>query len=196
MTVLERPLSGLPPEALALLGDLGRQAGTILEYGAGGSTVELADLGEGRLFSVETSAAWAAELRAWFAAHPTRRSVVVHHVDVGPVGRWGFPLGHAAWDRFHHYPTSVWDRHDFVHPDLVVIDGRFRLACFLTTALRIERPVTVLWDDYRDRREYHAAERYARPTKMAGRTALFRLEPQILRPSDLSWVLDAFTRPR
>jgi hypothetical protein len=76
----------------------------------------------------------------------------------------------------------------------VLIDGRFRAACFLTVLLRIERPVAVYWDDYASRPAYHDVERYARPAEVVGRMARFDLSPMTMPPRDLTCVMDVFTR--
>ncbi len=190
----DRPRLTLPEAEAAFLRDGLSGAGVVLEYGMGGSTVLAAETAGRALFSVESDAGFAGRLRGWLSANPTRREVVLHHVDLGRTGDWGYPKDPAAWPRFHRYPTTVWDRHDFVHPDAVLIDGRFRAACFLTVLFRIERPVAVFWDDYADRPPYHEVERYARPAAFGGRMARFDLSPMAMPPRDLTWVMDVFTR--
>jgi hypothetical protein len=102
----------------------------------------------------------------------------MHWADIGPTGKWGRPVNHKAWGRFHLYPLSVWDMPWFRHPDLILIDGRFRVGCLLTALYRIERPVTVLFDDYANRRHYvDAVETFVRPVEIVGRMARFELEP-------------------
>lgn len=180
-------------EADLLIGEYAR-AGVILEYGTGGSTV-LAGDAEGRtVFSVESDRDWLDDLAAWFAAHPPRAAVHLHHADVGPTGKWGAPTNNRAWARFHRYPLGVWEREDFVHPDLVLIDGRFRAGCLLATLFRIDRPVTVLFDDYTGRPGYHAVERYVQPSELVGRMARFELTPMDMPRTDLAWVMDQFTK--
>jgi hypothetical protein len=190
----ERPGLLLPEAEAAFLRDGLSRADVILEYGSGGSTLLAAGLPGRGLFSVESDAAFADRLRGWLAADPPRREVVLHHVDIGRTSEWGYPEQAGAWRRFHRYPTTVWDRHDFLHPDTVLIDGRFRAACFLTVLFRCERPVSVFWDDYADRPAYHEVERLCRPAEVVGRMARFDLTPTTLPPRDLTWVMDVFTR--
>ncbi|WP_240997067.1 hypothetical protein, partial [Pseudomonas viridiflava] len=52
---------------------------------------------------------------------------------------------------FHTYPLKVWDEPYFEQPDVILIDGRFRIACFVTAYLRATKPMIVLFDDYLDR---------------------------------------------
>lgn len=169
------------------------EAGTILEYGSGGSTVMAADMPGKTVFSVESDVEWLAGLARWFVQSPPRSRVVLHHGDIGPTGKWGHPEGEAAWRRFHGYPVSVWDRADFIHPDVVLVDGRFRAACLLTVLFRITRPVSLYFDDYTDRPHYHRIEKFAKPRETRGRMVRFDLEPTVIPAKDLAMILETYT---
>jgi hypothetical protein len=188
------PVLTLPAAEAEALRAACAAASVILEYGSGGSTLLAASAPGRTVFSVESDPAWIAGLKRWFAAHPPPSRVILHHADVGPTARWGMPVSNAGWARFHRYPLSVWDRPDFLHPDLVLVDGRFRVGCFLAVLFRITRPVTLLFDDYALRPPYRAVERYARPEEMIGRMARFTLAPMPVPATDLGWIIDQFTR--
>lgn len=192
---LSRPVLTLPAaEAAAVTAAYGA-AKVILEYGSGGSTLIAAENPHALIFSVESDAGWAAMMQGWFAANPPQGRVVVHHADIGPTKDWGMPVNNRRVGHWPGYPNSVWDRADFRHPDTVLIDGRFRLACFLTVLLRASQPVRVLWDDYEGRPGYHKAERLCTPVARYGRMVEFHVEPQQLAPQDLPWVVEAFVTP-
>lgn len=179
-----RPALTFPPRVAEVVAEAYAAAGCILEYGAGSSTVLAAEMPGKAIWSVETDPAWVAKMRTWFAAHPPASPVTIHQAEVGPTAAWGRPKGgrHArAWPR---YATEVWDLPGFRHPDVILIDGRFRLASALTAALKIERPATLLFDDYVKRPSYHAIERLVRPVRTVGRMAIFALHP-ISLPRDL-----------
>lgn len=169
-------------------------AGVILEYGSGGSTVLAAEMAGTTIYSVESDAEWLQGLADYFVENPPLARVVLHHADIGPTGPWGMPTEAKSYETFWRYPLAVWDRTDFLHPDLVLIDGRFRSACFLATLYRITRPVKLLWDDYADRPAYHEVERLARPVALHGRMAEFHLEPAMIATADLAWIIQQFTR--
>jgi hypothetical protein len=169
------------------------QAGVILEYGSGGSTVLAARSGC-RVISVESDKAWAQRLAAHLA--PISDRAQVHHADIGPTGPWGAPRNDLHFRRFHSYALSVWDRPDFVEPDLVLIDGRFRAACLVAVLLRATRPTTVLFDDYARRRYYHGVERLARKEEMIGRMARFTVTPGPIPPDMVTQAIGWFTDPR
>lgn len=170
-----------------------QNAETILEYGSGGSTVLAAGLGR-RVFSVESDRDWADRLAAHVATLSDR--VQVHWADIGPTGAWGVPMKPREFRKFHAYALSVWDRPDFVQPDLVLIDGRFRAACLVTVMLRTSKPVTVLFDDYAKRRYYHGVERLARKEELVGRMARFTVTPGAIPLDMTTQAIGWFTDPR
>ena len=192
---MARPKLTLPAAEGKAVAEAYAGAAVILEYGSGGSTVMAAEMSDKRVFSVESDAIWAAGVQAWLDGAGLAAAVNLHVVDIGPTGEWGAPVGDEGWRRYHHYPLSVWDRADFRHPDVVLIDGRFRAACLMATLLRITRPVTALFDDYKDRKFYHPVEAFARPVAMVGRMARFELEPRVFPVNDITRIFDFFTRP-
>lgn len=168
-------------------------AGVILEYGSGGSTV-LAAQGGARVVSVESDKAWAARLTAHLEGISSR--AVVHHVDIGATKEWGWPRSAGGAARYHRYALSVWDRPDLGEPDLVLIDGRFRAACLAAVLLRAKKPTTVLFDDYVPRQHYHAVEKLARKEETIGRMARFTVTPGPVPPEMLTQVIGWFSDPR
>ena len=191
----DRPVVTLPDiEAEALAAAL-RKADVVLEYGSGGSTVMAAELGK-TVISVESDAEWLTGMRDWFDRHPPKADVVLHHADIGPTGKWGMPTGQKSFRKFPGYALEIWDHPRFRHPDLVLIDGRFRPSCLLATALRIARPVKVLFDDYVDRSAYHAIESMFRPVTLHGRMAEFHLDPTPFPIDKLAWVMGWFLKPQ
>lgn len=193
--LMERPVLTFPPEVAEWVRERYAAAEVILEYGSGGSTVLAAEMPGKTVFSVESDKSWAEGLAAFLAAGDFPSKVRLHHVDVGPTGKWGMPVDRTGLRRYHRYPISVWERPDFVQPDLVLIDGRFRLACALSTMLLCTRPVTVLFDDYVNRPGYHAIERFLDVTETRGRMARFEVEPQALPRDGLSVFAGAFAIP-
>lgn len=172
-----------------------KAAKSILEYGSGGSTVLATEMGGKNVFSVESDVDWAGNLEnALQRKFPNSKSTHIFHADIGPTKEWGHPVDNSAWQRFHKYPSEIWDQDFFVSPDVVLIDGRFRKACFATAALRITKPTIVLFDDYLERPYYHEVELLAKPVTIVGRMAKFELVPtefpKDLTTTILSWFMD------
>lgn len=186
----------LPPEEAEVVAFAYASASVILEYGSGGSTFLALRSGAGFVMSVESDKAWSERIAAAMGAEFPEDRFLVHHADIGPTGPWGRPEGSGAYRRFHLYATGIWDHPGFRHPDVVLIDGRFRVACFLATMIRCTRPVTVLFDDYIDRKYYHWIEELIPRDEMIGRMARFTVRPQSLPPEQLTRVAGAFTDPR
>jgi pimeloyl-ACP methyl ester carboxylesterase len=195
MTAMQRPVLTLPPQEAQAVCDAYATAGVILEYGSGGSTVVAAELAGKTIFSVESDAKWLAGMTAWFDQNPPLSPVHLHHGNIGATKAWGHPKDASAFRSWPGYPLSVWDLPGFVHPDLVLIDGRFRAACFLTCLFRSTKPMTVLWDDYIDRPFYHRVEDLLKPVEMIGRMARFEMSPMPLPIDRLAWVIETYLRP-
>jgi hypothetical protein len=187
-------LPTLPPEEAECLRRHYEAARVILEYGSGGSTRLAAEMPGKYVLSVESDRDWAIRLQRELDEARLPSSALVWHVDIGATGAWGRPKDDRAWARFHRYPMAIWDQPFFRHPDVILIDGRFRAACFAAACLRIARPVTVLFDDYVGRPRYHLVEVLAQPAEVVGRMAVFRIEPGRVAPEDLSAVMGMFSQ--
>jgi hypothetical protein len=191
---IPRPVLTFPDEVSDWVYDLYGNAETILEYGSGGSTVMASEMSGKTVFSVESDPDWCQKMETYFDHSDSTSVVKMHYANIGPVGKWGRPKSDKGWARFHRYPNSVWDREDFIAPDLVLVDGRFRAACVMTTLLRTEKPVTLLFDDYVGRKQYHRVEQFVKPAETRGRMARFDIMPTSLPKRDLTQVLALFTR--
>lgn len=191
---ISRPKLTFPEAEAAFLSAAYDAAGTILEYGCGGSTVMASEISGTTVWSVESDKTFMKGVQAYFDEVPPKAEVHLHHANIGPTGKWGAPKDDARWRRWHHYPLGVWDLEGFRQPDVVLIDGRFRAACFLAVAFRTQAPVEVFWDDYTDRDKYHEVERLAKPVEIVGRMARFEIEPMQPEGAELAWIMDVFGR--
>ena len=94
-------------------------------------------------------------------------------VDVGKLAAWGHPESFEKRHNFPEYANWMWDQG--AKPDLILIDGRFRIFCFLTSLLRACPRTLILFDDYSDRSVYHVVEEFLPVTDRCGRQALFEV---------------------
>lgn len=186
------PELSLPEAEASHLREVYSGARVILEYGSGGSTTLAASMTGKRVFSVESDKAWALRLQTQIDAQDLPSPTTLYHADIGPTGAWGRPLDGTHWQLFHTYPLAIWDQPYFLEPDAVLIDGRFRVACLMTTLARITKPVTILFDDYTERPSYHVVERYIKPSKTVGRMAVFEAQPDLVTLQDLSEIVATF----
>ncbi len=190
-----RPELTLPEAEAIALSKAYAGAECVLEYGSGGSTVMAAELGK-LVWSVESDPDWAQMMRDYFAANPPLGEVHIVHADIGPTKEWGHPVDDSEWKQFPRYPLGVWDKPGFTHPDVVLVDGRFRVGCAFATAFRITRPVTLYFDDYGDRKRLHAIEDFlGKPDDMIGRMARFDITPTPVPRDKLLRVVQLMMRP-
>lgn len=181
----------MPHDAVARLEQGLRSSRSYLEYGSGGSTALALRSGIQALICVESDQAWLAQLKA---SLPPADQVQCHfiHADIGPTKEWGHPVDHSRWPQFHTYPLAGWltAKAEGLEPDLVLIDGRFRRACFYSALIFAAPGTVVLFDDYSDRRFYHSVERLCRPVAMHDRMAEFIIPADVDKTS--AWL--AFTQ--
>ena len=195
MDAMTRPDLTMPEAEAEVLRAAYAAAGVILEYGTGGSTLLAAEMPGKTIFAVESDRRWLSMMRGWLAAHPGASPVHLHQADIGATRRWGHPRNETRWRQYADYPLGVWERDDFRQPDVVLIDGRFRVGCFLATILRITRPVTILFDDYLPRLAYRAVEEWFAPVAITGRMAQFQVSPVALDPARLRHVIALMQEP-
>lgn len=131
-----------------------KSQGSILEFGSGGSTLEF--LKRGFLVnSVETDVLFARRLNKVaykrFGVNP------VTFCNIGLTGSYGYPLlglklSKRKLTKFVEY--TKFGSAEGVY-DTVIIDGRFRVASFLSHLIfSPKRPRLICIDDYQDRVEY------------------------------------------
>jgi hypothetical protein len=151
-----------------------------LEYGSGGSTV-VAAKSRVRFKSVDSDPFFLRAVENKITADFGGANGDFIYCNIGMTELWGIPifkrLSPARCDRWKRYPLAPWLNHDASFlPDLVLIDGRFRVACALTTIKYLTNKISfeILVDDYRDRAEYREIEKYAELSSLQGRMAVFK----------------------
>jgi hypothetical protein len=115
-------------------------------------------------------------------------------VDIGPTGLWGRPIDNSSRDKFPDYsrlPFEVLKSRNFT-PDLILIDGRFRVATFLNTVIHCPNS-TIVFDDYYDRPQYFEVESILKPSDKCGRIAIFQT-PHMLDSNQLKSIDDMIQR--
>ncbi len=163
-------------------------ARSYFEFGMGGSTVAAAKTVPGPLHAVESDEAWIAKVAETIGDSTAERKFI--YVDIGPTKKWGFPTSEEHRDRFPSYSGAIAESgiDDF---ELCLVDGRFRVACFLQ-ALRHLRPGCVIGiHDYRSRPKYHVVEKFGRIVAEAEDLSFFVHRPDLDRAA-LQVALDRY----
>lgn len=160
----DAPLFGGKPEFLSRLAGSANVYG---EYGVGLSSVWVSRNTTADILAVDTSREWIARVSECL---PEGRATL-RHVSVGDLVSWGRPRDYRHRSAFEDYVSSIWT-HDR-KPDLVLVDGRFRVACFLKSLLEADEGARIVFDDYTDRPQYHVVEEFAEPEEVGPRQGLF-----------------------
>jgi hypothetical protein len=150
-----------------------RSAKLYMEFGSGGSTVLASQLSVPTV-SVEGDRFYAKAVRRAFTAST---KVTLLTPDLGFTVHWGKPLFRAS-QKGTGYVTAPYHYLGDSFPDLILIDGRYRLACTLEAARRAQNAgilATLILDDYKDRPNYHEVENYLGTPTMVGRAAVFTI---------------------
>lgn len=138
------------------------------EYGCGDSTNWVFHKTSCNIMSVDSSQNW---INAVFDQCDKNDRLKLHFSNLGDIGDWGTPLSYDFIDNFDDYFNWLWMQG--INHDVILVDGRFRVACFLTCLLHAKNGTFIIFDDYTNRRKYHIVERFLKPLKTCGRQALF-----------------------
>jgi hypothetical protein len=160
-----------------------------LEFGSGGSTVRACQLAVPEIHTVETSKEFLDGVIAECQAVGYSGTLRTHFIDIGPTKAWGYPVSRNSTKHWPAYCIAPWKSLEAcgMSPDLILIDGRFRVAAFLYSLLMAKKGTTILFDDYEKRNHYHVVEQVIKPVKLLGRMAEFykKNDPCIKRAIEL-----------
>lgn len=142
------------------------------EYGCGLSTRWVLNHTAARIFSIDSSEGWIANVRDNVAAERASR-FNPKWADLGEIENWGRPASYSHERNFELYTNWIWQQDQ--KPSIVLIDARFRVCCFLT-CLKFADPGTfILFDDYSNRGIYHIVERVLTQFDVCGRQVCFEV---------------------
>jgi hypothetical protein len=171
----------MPPKEVAFLAKCLARSRCFLEFGSGGSTVLAAQSGVKDIYSVDTDTTFLKRVAAYVLSSHPGCGLWAFPIDLGPTKRWGYPLRKEDAARWPNYFTLPWAalKRNRRTPDLVLVDGRFRVACFLASLLSAAPGTIIVFDDYNKRHHYHVVERFIRPKSVVGRLGVFRVPQRI-----------------
>lgn len=138
------------------------------EWGMGRSSVLALEAGCQRVVSVDTSEPWVRLLED-IRGRDERFEPI--HINLGPVGKWGRPNSYRHRNRIDDYLRAPLARAP--DADLLLIDGRFRVACWATAMMLARAGTLIVFDDYVGRGNFHVVEEILRPVAVSGRQAVF-----------------------
>ncbi|MEM6650026.1 MAG: hypothetical protein AAF603_07235, partial [Pseudomonadota bacterium] len=139
------------------------------EYGCGDSTNWVLKNTSSNVIAVDTSKDWIHAVQHLNTINEDR--LTIHHADLGEVGDWGRPVSYVRQKFFSEYTDYLWNQIE--KPNIVLVDGRFRVCCFLTSLKFAQEGTQILFDDYTNRTHYHFVEKYVSRIEECGRQCLF-----------------------
>jgi|SRR5450432_1930938 len=139
----------------------------ILEYGSGGSTIQLLRLHK-KLFSVDSNPEFFKMMSSLdiLKSNIIQNNLVYKFIDLGPTDTWGNPAGEEFQSQWHEYYESIWSDIEKSKSkiDLIFIDGRFRVNCCLYSILKLYESdmmdCIIMIHDFWNRKEYHIVLRF------------------------------------
>jgi protein O-GlcNAc transferase len=144
---------------------LGR-ASVYFEFGCGGSTI-LADsyFNIKKIYSVESDELWISKVKET----SKHKKAVFSYVDIN-AGNWGSPKDDSKKDNWHLYSSAL----DLVEdvPDVILVDGRFRVACAVKAYHKLKDGVMLVHDYARE--QYHVVEELFELIERKDNLAAFR----------------------
>jgi hypothetical protein len=150
------------------------RATNYVEFGAGGSTCVAAPLVKNSIVSVDSSDVWLQKVADVCAAQPTWVQPTLLFVDIGPIGAWGSPTDPGTRDRWPDYHEKVWEIPGTSEADLYMVDGRFRIACFMQSLLHARPGALIAIHDFTSRPAYAVVTEVAEQVASVDTLAVFR----------------------
>ena len=144
------------------------QSNFYFEYGVGKSTKWVIENTKSKVIAVDSDQKWINNVSN---KNSFDERVKFIWVDLGKLTDWGRPISYNRRDNFISYINSVWTFD--IKADVILIDGRFRVACFLYSLLNTKKGSFIFFDDYNNRPWYHIVEEVLPIYKKCGRQAIF-----------------------
>ncbi|MDV2856432.1 tetratricopeptide repeat protein [Oceanimonas sp. CAM02] len=152
-----------------------KRATHYFEFGSGGSTVWAAEQGL-RVEGVESDPNWVNALH-----DKVGQQCQVKVVDIGPTGDWGYPLTEQN-DKFPLYSQSILEHAQSF--DLILIDGRFRVACVMTAIEHIVKNKSqdkslIFIHDFWNRPQYHCVLDFLDVVERTDSAGVFKVKTSV-----------------
>jgi hypothetical protein len=147
----------MPAEEREFLQNKYLEASVILEFGAGGSTL-FAIKNNKRIVSVESDKKFFNYLLSHVEKNYSIKKSRILLAKTGLTGRYGmpilFPFSPRIVEKGLSYVLTGYSQFDDFSPDLIFVDGRWRVACCLYALISGFTSARLLLDDYESDRSY------------------------------------------
>ena len=155
------------------------------EYGVGKSTNYVIENTKAKIVAVDSDKKWIESIDI----SKRKKDIRLNWIDLGELEDWGRPKTYSHRKNFMDYISVVWQFNNIA--DVILIDGRFRVACFLYCLLKSKPGSVIIFDDYTNRSYYHIVEEIIPFFDVYGRQAAFKV-PKRFNNSEANKLLDKF----
>ncbi len=163
-----------------------------MEFGTGGSTFLACKFVKDAVIGIDSSKEWIIKVQSYCAEHSPRIKPRLLHVDIGELLDWGWPKDSSLRNQWPRYYEDVWNLYEKSYDaDLYLIDGRFRVACFMKTLLNCRSDSIIMIHDFFSRNDYSIVRSVAREIAVVGELSAFCPSPGQNR-SEIFNILEKF----
>lgn len=147
------------------------------EFGSGGSTVWAVNQGL-TVYGVESDDQWVNGLKGKLGER-----CQVKAVDIGPTREWGYPVSLDNAEVFADYSKEILNHQ--VGFDLILVDGRFRVACAMAAIKHIlmhsddPNAARIFIHDFWNRPNYHVVLEFLETVKRSESAGVFKLKSNV-----------------
>ena len=165
-------------EELELLRNEQENSKIYLEFGSGNSTLMAASCCHiQQMVVVESDDSF---FRANVDPNPEIKEALVsgklnyQYINVGKTEEWGYPITFDYMESWSNYHSKAF--HFGMNYDLVLVDGRFRIACILQTCLSCSNKTRILVHDFFIRPSYFVVLPFLILIKQVDTFGLFKID--------------------
>jgi len=156
-----------------------------LEFGSGGSTIKLLKNYKTNIYSVESSLDWIQSMRRYLIVRlGEKKRLQFFNINIGKTKEWGFPVDESSKHLFPNYSQGVFNEINPKDLDVIFVDGRFRVACTLSTIINTytsdkENNQVILIHDFWNRDYYHHVLKYLEVVNKVDTLGVFKVKKDV-----------------
>lgn len=151
-----------------------------LEFGLGGSTIYSLLNSNAKIISIDTNVPWIDFMKAFKVISINLKDrLKIEYINIGPTKNWGFPIDESQAELFPDFSSKPFTFYDANEFDTILVDGRFRVACVLSSIIhrtQNKHELRILIHDYSFREEYKIVEKYLNIVESAKSLFVFRIK--------------------
>jgi hypothetical protein len=155
---------------------------SVFDWGSGGSTILISQVAK-TVVSIETDKKYSRFMRIRVK---NMQNVTILYANIGFTKAYGEPLTilrKIMSQRYLNVTDIFFKNINFnnFQPEIVIIDGRFRVWCALESIQNIKGDFLLVFDDYVSRSEYHPIGMIlGDPCEIIGDTAFFKVQNHLI----------------